>query len=349
MPEAILQTENPFDNAIEKTASYFAESEASQIADIIGENVLPPYLETETSREGRHLKLWDAIREKIHPSMLCGKFGIKGTGQTSYKRYIMFFSCRKWWCSFCGKKGGIIHNRRMSKLIDRIGGFPKGSVLRQVVFTVPEDISEVFGSRAALNSLFRMSEKIIKKIFPGLKCVAYLHLFGDKGAFRYHPHVNIHIFDKPGSLKMLPQKTLDAIREAWHQSLQDYIQRPIKIVDIHYSFQTEPGKIKHRIKYMSRPNPGPKDFSNLKRDIPLLYFCMVVLSGFMFTRYFNGCRSKGVKDASRKDDLMATAGAAGEKIDWYFQDRISRTEFDFIYLQGDYDEISPGFYRIHGP
>ena len=348
-PEPALQILHSFDDIDEITVPNLDPFTTDQVSGIIHNGLEVPYLDTGTSNGGGVAKLWQAISSKIRLSLLCGRHAVKGFGAETGCRYFNFISCRKWWCEYCGKIGGVIHKRKMARLIEIIGEDLNKILLRQFVFTVPSDVAEEFGSRKALNSLIKMAEKIIKKRYPGLKCFVYLHLFGDHGALRLHPHVNIHVSDKKGELKMLPLETLTEIQEAWRFALQAWLHRSVKVADVHYSFATEPGKIKHRIKYMSRPCPGPKEYLRLKKDIPLLYFCVVVLSGFIFIRYFNGCRSKGVKDTSRKEELKGIVGIAGEKIIWDFFDTISKAEFDFIYKPEDYAQLTLSLYRIRGP
>ena len=348
-PETALQVARSFDDFDEITAPSFAEFDASLASGIIDDSEDLRYLDTLSRNGGGWIADLEAMKDKWWKSANCKLTANEFEGYTTQKKYYRFFPCLKWWCPDCGAPKGAINKKRIARILDRIGQDINQTVLRQLVFTVPEERENDFQSKAALNSLIRMAEKITKKLFPGLKCIASLHLFGDRGRFRFRPHVHILVFDLKGCRLMLPQETLDLMRERWRLALQAYMRRPVKVVDVQCSFVTEPKKINHRIRYVSRPCPGPGHYEGMKKDLPLLSFCMNTLQGFIFARYFNGCRSKKIKDDTVTDQIKETVSLAGERLIFVPNGQMSRTEFNLRYQSWDYDELSPGFFRIHGP
>jgi len=329
----------------------------------VGSSVKPgsaPYLDTVSSHGGvgvqtpvvaasDNVENLEIMKELWHRSQLCGKVANKFYGVVSGKKYYKFMPCLKWWCNDCGKKKGRINVKRTSRVLDRIKLDPKNTLMRQAVFTVPAADTAAFKSRDALGALIRMAERVIRKMFPGLPCVATLHLFGDKGGIRWHPHVHIVIIDKRGQALMLPPEFLEQMRESWRRALQAYVLHPVKTINVHISFIEEYGRMIHRIRYLTRPMPGPHHYHKLKKDLDLLYFCMVVMKGFMFVRYFNGCRMKGVKDPVPGDVVQECQGVAGEALFFVLHGQISREDFNSRYGVWNTDELAPGFYRVRGP
>ncbi|MBA7536560.1 hypothetical protein ES705_28824 [subsurface metagenome] len=291
----------------------------------------------------------EELREAWWHSNLCDKFANQFYGARTGKKVYGFMSCLRWWCDSCGRKGGRINLKRAARVRKALKLDLKDVLMRQAVFTVPQGDTEAFEARHALSALLRMAERVVKKQFPGLPCVAALHLFGKKSGIRYHPHVHILIFDKRGQPFMLPVEDINRMREQWRRALQMYVKHPIKVVNWKLSWIEEPEKMLHRIRYLTRPMPGPAQYHSLGRDLALLHFLMVQLRGFMFIRYFNGCRMKGITDPTKADEEREAQTIAGEHLIFVPHGQITRQEFDAYYAPGDYEELAPGFYRIHGP
>lgn len=307
------------------------------------------YLDSVTSNRGGRIVPKDEIESLLRKSLLCGRFAQKFIGRRTSAIYYRFYRCMRWWCADCSKKHGPIHRKRLGRIMEKVGDLLTKGALRQLVFTVPDGWRWKFQSRKGVNSLVKMGEKIVKREFPGLKAVAYVHLFGDKNKATYNPHVNFHVWDEKGiTLKLSPERISD-IRKQWKRSLAGYGCKIEGEVNVHYSFTSDPVKIKHRIKYMCRPNPASENFKAIQKNFALLYFCMVEMRGFMFIRYFNGFKKKIAADDDVVADLLEDKEKAGEVLEFCLGETLSRTEFDLIYKPSDYDELSPGFYRIHGP
>ena len=319
-----------------------------------------PYLDTVSSDGGgasqtrmdaelAEVEKYEIAKELWYRSLLCNRIANKFRGARTGKVYYKFMPCLRWWCDECGKRGGRINLKRMSRVLDHITLDPHNTLMRQAVFTVPAADAEAFKSRAALNSLLRMAEKIIKKRFPGLPSIAVVHLFGDKGGIRFHPHVHIITLDKRGQVLMLAPEDLEQLREQWRFALQAFLKHPVKTVNLHFSFVKERGKMIHRIRYITRPMPGPHQYHDMKKNIDLLMFCVVDMQGFIFVRYFNGSRNKAIVDPTQADEIEECRNAAGESLIFVLHGQIARAEFNKVYGVWNTEELSPGFYRLRGP
>jgi hypothetical protein len=326
---------------------FYAEIEANPGVDHVDPDDVLPYLDTKKSSIGVSISALDATSNLFYKSLACFTRANKFEGAKTRKTYFKYCACSKWWCEQCGKKRGKIHKRRIQKVREKINEDLKGTVLRQIVFTIPKDAEIDFMSRAALNSLARNPERIIKQFFPGLKCLIAIQLFGDRGVLRYRPHAHVLIWEKKGCKLILSQEMLSAINEKWRRSLQGFLRRPVSVVDTHVSFVTDPRKINHRIRYVTRPCPGYEHFEEMTDDVALLNFCMNTLHGFVFIRYFNGCKRGKIHDESLTDEKKEYEGLAGEKLRFIPGGQISRIMFDMLYQPSDYTELSPGFYRIN--
>ncbi|MBA7564466.1 hypothetical protein ES708_06129 [subsurface metagenome] len=299
--------------------------------------------------EPREVEKLEEMRELWWRSHLCSKIANQFYGAKTGTIYGSFMPCLRWWCDSCGKKGGRINLKRLARVRKALKLDLNDILMRQAVFTVPDRERWLFLSPKALSALMRMSERIIKKQFPGLKCVAALHLFGDKGGIRYHPHVHILIFDKRGQPFMLPVEDINRMREQWRYALEKYVKHPVKTINWNLSFIKQPEKMLHRISYLTRPMPGPAQYHGLGRDLNFLYFLTVKMRGFMFIRYFNGCRMKGIPDPTKADEEKEVQTLAGESLIFIPHSQVTREGFDALYGFRGYDELAPGFYRVRGP
>lgn len=306
-----------------------------------------PYLESLSFNGGGLQSESDEIENKLWHATNCSQIANKFTGYESFKTYYKFFSCHQWFCPKCGEKGGPLHKKRLAGISQGIRQPLERTVLKQLVFTVPEDAERELMHKKALGALRCMTNKIVKKFFPGLKCVSAVQLFGDRSPGRYRPHVHVLIYDAKECLHLLPPEVLDRIRKKWRLALQAYLRRPIEQVVINYSFQTKLKRMEHLISYVARPNPGYKNFVEIKNNHELLNFVMNTLKGFRYISYFNGCRSKKLKDLSKKDDYVATVRKAGERLVFCPNEQMTRTEFNLRFKKWDYDDLGDGLYRIN--
>ena len=307
------------------------------------------YLDTLTFDRDPPLEALEKMKDKAFKSENCGRYANKYEGLRSLLFYYNKIRCYRWWCPQCGKKKGPANKRGVAGVIKKIGTNINDVILRQIVFTIPRESEEAFRSKAALNSMAKMSEKIIKKHFGGVRCMLAVHLFGDKDKGRFRPHTHVLIFEERGCKRLLSLEKIGEIKEMWRQALQGFFRKRIDVVDVHCSFTTEVGKMKHRIKYVSRMCPGYEHYEVLKKDLSLLNFCMNELEGFRYLRYFNACWHQIRSEPTLEEQLKKAERGAGEKLRYIPDGQISMTEFHIKYRAFDYTEISEGFYRINKP
>jgi len=291
----------------------------------------------------------EIMKEMWWRSGSCGKVANKFRGAKTGQTYFARIPCRKWWCETCGARKGEINRKRAQAVKQKIGVKLETATLREIVLTLPEDLVPYFETRKALNSLIRMSAKVMKKHFQDLPGITSLHLFDSKGKGKYRPHTHSVIFDRIRARAKLPLEELAAIREDWRFALQGFVRRPVEKVVVHVSYTRKMEKKHHMIGYVTRPVPGAMDLAALKYNIDLLGFCMVDMQGFSFIRYFNKGKCFEIKDPTAADAVRDMAGAAGEPLIFVLHGQMTMTEFYMRYRPKDYDELTSGFYRIHAP
>lgn len=348
-PQAAIPTISSFESFEQILEPSFREFKESDFGLHPFHEDVVPYLETLTWDRGVPFADLEEMKNKAYKSHNCGKHLNKLNGYKTCKTYYAILKCMKWWCPNCGVKNGKVHKKRMKGIMEKIKANLNEVLLRQIIFTIPADSELEFMSKAALNSMAKMTEKIIKKFFPGLKCMLAVQLFGDRDKGRYRPHVHVLIFDSVGQLMMLPKEILKEINEKWRQAVQGLLRRQIKVVDCHYSFTTNEKQIKHKTKYTARLCPSYENYEVLKKNLPLLNFCMNTLSGFHYIRYFNSLWRKELNDEPDGEELRGMEKIVGEKLIFVPGEQISLTEFRLRYRPADYEELAPGFYRINGP
>ena len=335
-----------FQNFEKATSESFSSYQKAKATGTLKEFCSEPYLEPLTNHGGGVVEQETEIVTYVNRFRGCGKTAQKLEGYISRLDYWGFITCKKWFCDSCGKKGGTIHRRRMKRLMEgRMKSIDKQG-LRQIICTIPIGEREKFQSRRGISSLYRMAVKAVRSVLPGAKMVVYVHLFGDKDPGKFNPHVNIHVLEAKGTRLTLYPEDLAEIKKRWRWALQGYGCGSMDMVNVHYSFTDDVNRIKHRIKYMSRPNPGPENFKPLMKNIPLLHLCVIDLKGFNFIRYYGPRASEAIDVDLPEDDINESERFAGEKLIFCPGETMSRTEFDLRYRKDDYDELSPGFYRI---
>jgi len=336
-----------------------------------------PYAQDMSSDGGVFKHLLDddeRVNDEMNKALGCGKTALGLEGVQTLKRYYKFIYCYRWFCRECGSKGGRIHKKRMSGILRKIEGALESQEkeivdkfdLRQFVFTLPVQWRERFLSRKAINSFYRMVERIIKEEFPSKPSIIYFHPFGDRQRGFYHPHMNVHILEEKGQRLQIEPVQLERIKAKFYRALVSYgcrkeelglndVRSGINYMNVHYSFQTRPGMKYHRLKYMSRPNPGYLNYDAVKKDpvLKALFLGSVKdkgMSGFMYVRYFNGFRG-GLKDIDRKEEIREAENSAGERLrvardrDGHIMYK-KKSEINLLYREKELEELSEGFFRV---
>jgi len=270
--------------------------------------------ETEAERRNR-------IQGEMARSSLCLKTAahfdgttIHDDGSTSLFHHVL--NCRKPWCEICGGKQGVISKTRKRAIFSKFQ--PTDYGLRQFVLTVPPEIRPNLQSRKKLNSLFEDAKQVMAKYFgdPAKTktnsrgyakeysfgdnlALGYLHLFGDpdkQGFYRhgdagtFHPHINIHIFEKSDNLS-ISKETLGNIRKDWAAKLQKYGSFEGD-VDIHYLWLSKSAKARkklHKVKYMVKPYLRENIQKVIQDDnLDLLELLTIELKGCQWLRFWGG-------------------------------------------------------------
>jgi hypothetical protein len=306
-----------------------------------------PYLDY-NAHEGGNFDLRYA--ENI-PSV-CGHQVLLFDGAESNKQYIKKVYCRKHWCSVCGGKGGHIHDARLHSLLARIN--PDNFNARQLVFTIPAELREIFADRDKLNDLYAMAKQVtekhfgipvfnkkgyVKKYTLDKPAIAYLHVFGDEELGIFKPHVNVHVLETKKIKLKLSEHELESIRLSWLKKLRKY-SKSLAVVDIQYSFTTSKGKLIHKLKYMSKP--WSKEHYDAIKDDNLKKLLVLSLSGFQYLRYWGQLSNRTYKDEMDLTELQPEL----EKI--IYEGLIFRgwMQFNFESYKNRLVEIDKGFYQL---
>jgi len=308
--------------------------------------------------EGEECFVDEEIENEVSKVLGCDRTALRFLGVTSGLTYYKFIKCMRWFCSKCGSHNGHIHNKRLSSILDRLGASLQSMALRQFIFTIPPEWRPYFQSRAGLNAFIRISEKIIKKSFPGKESILYLHCFGDRAERgEFNPHCNIHVREDDKNQRfMIEAEQLSEMKKALWRGLTAYIRTQngefkslwrdaAGRMNIFYSFATDEKRVKHRLRYMSRLHPNFDDYRYLKKNRSLLRLFVVDMKGFAYVRHFNVTKGD-VVDVDRAAELREAEGFAGERLRFVKGGELLRREFDMLFREWDYEMVADGFYRI---
>ena len=321
---------------------------------------------------GKRKNRYVTVGEELRKTGGCMQTALSMRGKVTRKQFLAFIKCWRWLCPDCGSDGGRIHNKRVHRVLKRIGAMMDGLVfnLRQTVFTLPVEVRQYFMSPKDLTALSRMAERVHKKVVSESQSIRYLHCFGEKNRAIFSPHVNIHAFETEDCLLKLTPEKLKQIKFEWARSLKAYLWEVYKVraadevwqkIDVHYSFvegcKEYRGKkgvipgvalIIHRIKYMCRLHPGFANLDAIKDNEGLLRLFVCEMKGF---HYITNCGSWKIKDCDRKEEMKEMTSLAGEpleldldkdkKIIYY-----TKAEVELKFRPKEMIELSEGFYRI---
>lgn len=157
--------------------------------------------------------------------------------------------CNKEWCPDCGAKNSDAHKRKVSRLL------PKAMQMHSFGYFVIEfpdryrHIKKRVYSKAGLrDTTNKIIEVLAGKRHHGHRRGGFFdrgfgrwHWFGDKKAGKYNPHFNVIV-----EAELLDKGKLEDIKMA----LRIGLNCPDLIVN--YSFSNKPGKMFHKLKYITR-------------------------------------------------------------------------------------------------
>ena len=223
--------------------------------DLVGDEEVSPYLDKYMpENEGFvHGNGSTDVFELLGRSEYCGETLVKLWNEQFNRYGYLPIDCKKWWCPVCGGKKGKIHKKRILGILEKVN-FEK-TFFRQFVFTLPESVRDQFKTRDGLNSLIKMCVKIVKKYFPRKKFIMYLHINGDQDPRKFHPHVNVHVFENlDRGVWKISLEMLDDIKTKYLIDVREFLKDyTLEKVDVHYEYRVGKVKMAHSIRYMSRP------------------------------------------------------------------------------------------------
>jgi len=189
-------------------------------------------------------------------------------------------TCRLEICPKCGQKGSLAHKRRYLRAVDRLTWAP---VLGYMVFTLPREVSDAMPSKEQLSKVEKEAVKIVKDNFSTPGCMVRTHFMGEE-IERLHVHINVlfPIIDTNGTGKV-PQATLDNIRQHWTTFVNKTFGLDNKITNVFYKFSTSTIKMRHQIKYVTRPVVVAEKFLSLSNEAKHWYLSF---AGWHNTRWY---------------------------------------------------------------
>lgn len=236
---------------------------------------------------------------------------------------------------------------RLRRLYEMWGPITQQSAARQTTFTVPESERYLFQKQSGPSSLHHMVKRIMAKVLPDEPVVQAFQAFGDKDPAKWHPHV--HCVTQPAlgaTLKLTPEK-LKLLNDFWKKALKGYGCRIEGEVVVHYNYARGVERVKHMLRYLTRPCPGPVNAAALADNPDLLYFLTDTLHRFKWIRYYRWPKQVVDDVDGSIDDLKGMEKLAGEKIDWDYYTVVNHKCFDMQYVPGEYKELSRGFVCIN--
>ena len=287
------------------------------------------------------------IYEELSRSVHCGyTSAVYQSEDDDQDIYYHIMDCRKHWCPICGGNGGKIHQHRKKAIFQRVD-LTKYNI-RQFVLTIPENIRSSFMSRYGMNQLFKAANRLMKKYFgKDAAMIAYIHLFGDEkedksgNQLKFHPHVNVHIFEETYIKLKLDQETLEKIKVSWMKALKG-MGHDVEIIDIQYLFKLKIREKRHAVKYMSRPTWGKEQIEEAKQEIRELL--ILGLKGFQYLRFW------GALSNCKYEESAMMSKEEKEKIEKELGVKLRIIRFELIDAKkmvknGQIKEIRPGFYH----
>ena len=245
-------------------------------------------------------------------------------------RYAKQISCGRQYCPRCGEKDSIVHQRRYSRVWDRLMWAP---ALGKVILTVPEELRDDFKSKDMLSKLHRAGWACVEEalgqelsIDGGMTTV---HLFGDERgnsvgkSDKFHPHINVTFPLCPGvdlvdeedkiikdvarrSLTV-NKETLNALRDKWFDMLEELTGKVISLTEdgrerknAHYAFRVTEAQKAHWLKYVLRSTVGAERF--LRLDNNMREFVVASMAGFHNVRWYGKLSNRNFK--GYKEDYL---------------------------------------------
>jgi hypothetical protein len=162
--------------------------------------------------------------------------------------------CRREDCPNCGKQNSLYHRELyLSMLGVVLKMFRKAGFIGYLVITSTPELREKWKNPKELSKFREYIRRLLKREgFP--VAIFRWHFAGDKSD-RYYPHLNILL-----PLGFMPKKKLERLKKL--------IERKTGIKVVNYRYTRDIGKIKHWVRYISRPtflNQNEVSYERFKR------------------------------------------------------------------------------------
>lgn len=246
---------------------------------------MTPVTEQSTGFSSTYVHLQSKLAEAFSPNDLCKEWIVEWLTKNNYaKKALQVFSCgtkavalqcsnghRKRVrmtchleiCPRCGQKGSLAHRERYLRAVDRLVWAP---VLGYMVFTLPKVVSDAMPSKEQISKIELEAVSIVKDNFNVPGCMARVHFMGNEIS-SLHIHVNVlfPIVDTNSTGKV-PQETLDNIRKRWTIYVNQTFGLENKNTNVFYKFAASSIKMRHQIKYVTRPVVVAEKFLSLSDE-----------------------------------------------------------------------------------
>lgn len=235
--------------------------------------------------------------QQVH---FCGRKAVSLACPNGHQKRVRM-TCHKEICPSCGQKGSLAHRERYLRAIDRLIWAP---VLGYMVFTLPKEVSKAMPEKAQLSKIEKEAVRIVQDNFNTPGCMVRAHLMGEE-IEHLHIHINVlfPIIDTNGRGEV-PQTTLDNIRQHWTIFVNQTFNLNEKVTNVFYKFATSPGKMIHKIKYVTRAIVVAEKFLSLPNEAKHWYLS---LAGWHNTRWYGQLANCKYKEflKSRNVDIEA--------------------------------------------
>ncbi len=288
--------------------------------------------ELSTGKSSTYVHIQDKLAEPFSPNDLCKSwvlewldtnycekeaFRIRSCGTKAvslqcpngHKKRIRL-TCHLEICPRCGQIGSLVHKRRYLRALDRLNWAP---ILGYMVFTLPREVSDAMPSKKQLSELEKEAGVIVRENFETEGCMVRTHFMGEEIS-KLHIHINVlfPIIDKTGTGKV-PKETLALIRQQWTNFVNKTFNLSKEKTNVFYKFKTSTIKMRHVIKYVTRPVVVAEKFLSLSNEQKSWYLSF---AGWHNTRWYGqlaNCKYKqylqeqGVDHIANQEKDLATA------------------------------------------
>ena len=164
----------------------------------------------------------------------CGQWAMRGTCEEGHFAFRALL-CGREWCADCGAKDSDAHKRRWQRWLPKV---QRLAVIGYLVVTFPEPVRLGLRTKDGLRAAQQTVTDLLRSHgwWRGLR---RWHFFGDHGG-TFHPHLN-YLLDSGYIDKRRLASLKRDLRAAFGRELV-----------IHYQFASEPAKLLHLIKYVTR-------------------------------------------------------------------------------------------------